>query len=125
MKEIGILPRDTRMPLGRGRSAGRRRNRGARFLLCFTWMALLLLGFSHRVGHAQENSPTDHLYILNFDAWGELQNPGERDSAIEQMSRDRGIERVIIMSYGWGNDGPASSLSPSGVPQSRHPPRSC
>jgi hypothetical protein len=50
----------------------------------------------------------DHLYILTFNAWGELLSPGERDLAIEQLGRDRSVQRIIIFSYGWGHDGEAS-----------------
>lgn len=63
-----------------------------------------------------EESPVDpssdvrapHLYILSFNAWGEIQNPGERDFAREQLALDPDIDRIIVLSYGWANDGQAS-----------------
>jgi hypothetical protein len=54
-----------------------------------------------------ESGP-EHLYVLNFNAWGELLSPGERDLAIEQLARDRSVERIIIFSYGWGHDAESS-----------------
>lgn len=51
---------------------------------------------------------TVQLYILSFNAWGELQNPAERDFAREQLALDPTIERIIVLSYGWANDGQAS-----------------
>ena len=58
---------------------------------------------------AQErDSGIQHLYILNFNSWGELMSPGERDLAIEQLGQFRDIERIVIFSYGWGHDGEAS-----------------
>jgi hypothetical protein len=59
--------------------------------------------------HAQGTGATlDHLYILTFNAWGELLSPGERDLAVEQLGRDRSVQRIIIFSYGWGHDAEAS-----------------
>lgn len=54
------------------------------------------------------DSQIENLYILSFNAWGELQNPGERDLARQQLELNPDIERVIILSYGWANDGQAS-----------------
>lgn len=57
----------------------------------------------------KESAPSrEHLYILTFNAWGELQNPTERDFAREDLARNEEIERIVIVSYGWANDGQAS-----------------
>lgn len=78
---------------------------------------LAVLLFPNLAGHAGETDtpPADsggakppHLFILSFDAWGELQNPAERDFAREQLEQNRGIERIIVLAYGWANDGQAS-----------------
>lgn len=71
---------------------------------------MLCLAASGRAEKAKkESAPSrEHLYILTFDAWGELQNPAERDFAREELARDQEIERIIIVSYGWANDGQAS-----------------
>lgn len=57
---------------------------------------------------APRKSNIEHLYVLSFDAWGELQNPSERELAIEELRDNPEIERIIILSYGWANDGRAA-----------------
>jgi hypothetical protein len=47
----------------------------------------------------------EHLYILSFDKWGVLTNPAELEYAIQQLRGDASIERIILLSYGWANDG--------------------
>jgi hypothetical protein len=48
------------------------------------------------------------FYLLSFDRYGALANRFERDLAIEELKANRQIDRIIIMSYGWANDGEAS-----------------
>jgi pimeloyl-ACP methyl ester carboxylesterase len=47
----------------------------------------------------------EHLYILTFDKWGVLTNPAELDYAIEKLSVETSIDKIIILSYGWAHDG--------------------
>lgn len=49
-----------------------------------------------------------NLHILSFNAWGELQNPAELELARERLRLNTDIDRIIILSYGWANDGQAS-----------------
>jgi hypothetical protein len=49
-----------------------------------------------------------NLYILSFNRWGELENPAELELAMAELKERRQIERIIIFSYGWANDGEAS-----------------
>ncbi|MEE3329988.1 MAG: hypothetical protein VX246_03880 [Myxococcota bacterium] len=48
------------------------------------------------------------FYILNFNYSGELDAPFERDQIIQDLSEKSDIERVLIISYGWANDGEGS-----------------
>ncbi len=69
---------------------------------------LALLTPAPGVRAQERDSGIEHLYILNFNSWGELMSPGERDLAIEQLGRRSDIERIVIFSYGWGYDGESS-----------------
>lgn len=48
------------------------------------------------------------FYLLNFNRWGELETPLERDQIIEDLLAGGEIQRVLIISYGWANDGESS-----------------
>ncbi len=49
------------------------------------------------------------MYVLNFNRGGELVNPAERELAIAELSEFKaGIDRIVIFSYGWANDGESS-----------------
>jgi hypothetical protein len=48
------------------------------------------------------------LYLLQFNRWGDLINPDERDLAIVQMRGNPALHRVIVISYGWSNEGESS-----------------
>jgi pimeloyl-ACP methyl ester carboxylesterase len=52
--------------------------------------------------------PVPKLFILSFNRWGDLSNPAERDLAMRELAADGAIERIIIFSYGWANDGESS-----------------
>ena len=62
--------------------------------------AVLLALLSPQSGSAVTEPGVAHLYILTFNGGGELQNPGERDLAIRELSANDSIERIIIFSYG-------------------------
>ena len=47
----------------------------------------------------------EHLYILTFDQWGVLTNPAELDYAIKELSEDKSVDKILILSYGWNQDG--------------------
>jgi pimeloyl-ACP methyl ester carboxylesterase len=47
----------------------------------------------------------EHLYILTFDQWGVLTNPAELDYAIKELSEEKRIDKILILSYGWNHDG--------------------
>ena len=57
---------------------------------------------------AQESVGFQGLYLLQFNRWGDLINPAERDLAIEQLRGNPQVDRILIISYGWANDGEAS-----------------
>lgn len=73
---------------------------------------LLCLALCPPVGARAEtgdaDGPPPKLFILSFNRWGDLANPAERDLAMQELADDRTIERIIIFSYGWANDGEAS-----------------
>lgn len=54
------------------------------------------------------DSGIEGFYILNFNSYGELDAPFERDQIIQDLSEASDIERVLIISYGWANDGEGS-----------------
>lgn len=60
-------------------------------------------------GEAIEWKPK--LFILSFNRWGELSNPAEVDLAKRELAASPEIERIVIFSYGWANDGEASYAS--------------
>jgi hypothetical protein len=47
----------------------------------------------------------EHLYILTFDSWGVLTNPAELVYAIDELSEDTNVDKILILSYGWNQDG--------------------
>lgn len=52
-----------------------------------------------------------HLYVLAFNRWGDLVNPLERDLVASDLANDPRIRRVVIVSYGWANDGESSTAT--------------
>ncbi|MCA9512765.1 MAG: hypothetical protein KC560_18800 [Myxococcales bacterium] len=48
------------------------------------------------------------FFVLGFNRWGELQAPGEREQLIAHLRENPQIERLILISYGWANDGESS-----------------
>jgi hypothetical protein len=61
--------------------------------------------------HAKEvpqDRRIDHLYILIFDRGGVLPNPAELDFTMQALSDDPTVDRILILSYGWNQDGCAS-----------------
>jgi hypothetical protein len=80
----------------------------ARCMRNYALVLALSLGLADSPRAQGVGTEFDHLYVLTFNAWGELLSPGERDLAREQLDRDRSIERIILFSYGWGHDGEAS-----------------
>jgi hypothetical protein len=73
---------------------------------------LLVLGLSSSLradDHADDPEVSvPKLFILSFNRWGDLSNPAERDLAMRELAADPTIERIIIFSYGWANDGESS-----------------
>ena len=62
---------------------------------------------------AQEEAPRaaeriEGFYILDFNRYGELQSPSEREQIVDDLSARDDIERIMIVAYGWANDGEAS-----------------
>jgi hypothetical protein len=52
------------------------------------------------------------IFVLGFNAWGDLTTPGELELA-ERGLRDAGsdIERIVVLSYGWAYDAESSYAS--------------
>ncbi len=48
------------------------------------------------------------FYLLPFDRYGDLTSIYERDLAIEELRRNRRVETIFVVSYGWANDGESS-----------------
>jgi hypothetical protein len=67
------------------------------------------LSLGHVAGAADRGDlPFQGLYLLNFNRWGELLSEAERDLAINELRENREVDRILIFSYGWANDGEAS-----------------
>lgn len=85
-----------------------------RTILAATAALLLAWGNATAAGVDEtETAPESRqirINILNFNRWGELANPEELELAKLQL-RDFDPERVIIMCYGWGNDGRQSAAT--------------
>jgi pimeloyl-ACP methyl ester carboxylesterase len=80
---------------------------------CVLWLAgLILMGTAPNVwalGRAEAESPSFHgFYLLSFDRYGGLASRYERDLAIEELQANREVTRIVIISYGWANDGESS-----------------
>jgi len=82
--------------------------------LCSTALAilgtLLLVATTVRQAHADEpeRSSRDRFYLLTFDRYGQLSNPYERELALKELKADPDVSRILIIAYGWANDGDAS-----------------
>ena len=70
----------------------------------------LVLVVAPPAARAQENEPEPFqgLYLLSFNRWGDLENPGERSFAITELRNHPEVDRIVLFSYGWANDGEAS-----------------
>ena len=74
-------------------------------LSLFFWTASACLLAAEEPINVNSAQGIEHLYILTFDQWGVLTNPAELEYAIQQLSRDASVKRIIIFSYGWTHDG--------------------
>jgi hypothetical protein len=75
-----------------------------------TLAALLLAATPATVPAGPEEQRQGLISVLNFDRWGDLKNDDELQLAKIQLAEFR-PQRVIIMCYGWGNDGRASAAT--------------
>src|SRR5215510_6981035 len=66
------------------------------------------LSFSSRALGAEQESQFHGFYLLSFDRYGRLTNPYELDLAILELREHPEVERIVIVAYGWANDGEAS-----------------
>ncbi len=58
---------------------------------------------------AKAQEPMFHgLYVLSFNRWGNLVDPFEVELAVQEMRAHLGIKRILVISYGWANDGEVS-----------------
>jgi len=48
------------------------------------------------------------FFVLSFNRWGELRAAGEREQLISHLRANPQIERLLVISYGWANDGESS-----------------
>jgi hypothetical protein len=48
------------------------------------------------------------LYVLNFSNTGELLSPAELELAVRELSENTRIRNLVVIAYGWSNDGEAS-----------------
>ena len=53
-------------------------------------------------------APRPKIFVLSFNRWGDIANPAEVDLVKHELANDSSIERIIIFSYGWLNDGESS-----------------
>jgi hypothetical protein len=79
-----------------------------RLLRIALWIALATVLTPGPLPAQQTTNRLPNLYILSFNRWGELKNPAELELAMVELEQQPGIERIIIFSYGWANDGEAS-----------------
>ncbi len=56
----------------------------------------------------QTEAPLPKLFIISFNRWGEVSNPAEVALAKREIAADPNIDRIVIFSYGWSNDGESS-----------------
>ena len=72
----------------------------------------LAVGWADPLGaQTQPAAERPHLYVLQFNRWGDLVNPLERDLVASDLANDPNIRRVVIVSYGWANDGESSTAT--------------
>ncbi len=57
---------------------------------------------------APADSPRPRIFVLSFNRWGDIANPAEVNLVKHELASDPSIERIIIFSYGWLNDGESS-----------------
>jgi hypothetical protein len=57
---------------------------------------------------AEDESEFHGFYLLSFDRYGRLTNPYELDLAVLELRAHAEVERIVIVAYGWANDGEAS-----------------
>src|SRR5688572_27531620 len=85
---------------------GRRRRRNLAMLAVLAGLTVLSLAPSRSA--AEERDPDFHgFYLFTFDRYGELTSIAERDLALEELARHK-VERIVVVSYGWANDGELS-----------------
>ncbi len=48
------------------------------------------------------------FYLMSFDRFGQLSSPYERDLAIRELQSDSNVRRILLIAYGWANDGESS-----------------
>ncbi len=74
-------------------------------LSLFFWVAATCSSAAEGLLEDNPAQMKEHLYILSFDPWGVLTNPAELQYAIKELSGDKSVDKILILSYGWNNDG--------------------
>jgi pimeloyl-ACP methyl ester carboxylesterase len=74
-------------------------------LSLFFWVASTGLLAAEEPQEEKTAQRVEHLYILTFDHWGVLTNPAELDYAIKELSEEKRVDKILILSYGWNQDG--------------------
>ncbi len=77
-------------------------------LSCLLFISSALVLASGARAQEHEDSIFDRFYQISFNRHGELLNPEEIQVAIDGLRKNKDVDRIFIISYGWSNDGERS-----------------